>query len=159
MAGKLAGGGKGRKGMAPNSDPNVIPFIDIMLVMLIIFMVAAPLPTVDIKVDLPPPGKPVYTEPTDKPTVVALSDQGGVITYFIGGEQVSKEALTNRLLEIARQNNPTYAGDLTTLFVEAKIFVDADQNTAYANVVGLINDIDTAGFKKVSLLVKDAQSS
>jgi biopolymer transport protein ExbD len=159
MAGKLAGGGKGRKGMAPNSDPNVIPFIDIMLVMLVIFMVAAPLPTVDIKVDLPPPGKPVYTQPTDKPTVVALIDQGGVLSYMIGGEPVTRAALTDRLLVIVRENNPTYAGDLATLFIEAKIFVDADQNTAYANVVGLINDIDTAGFKKVSLLVKEAQSS
>jgi biopolymer transport protein ExbD len=159
MAGKIGGGGKGRKGMSPNSDPNVIPFIDIMLVMLIIFMVAAPLPTVDIKVDLPPPGKPVYTEPTDKPTVVALVDTSGTLSYFIGGEAVSREALTDRLTAIARQNNPSYSGDLATLFIEAKIFVDADQNTAYGNVVGLINDIDTAGFKKVSLLVKEAQSS
>ena len=51
MAGKLAGAKRGK--LQPNSDPNVIPFIDIMLVMLIIFMVAAPMPTVDIKVELP----------------------------------------------------------------------------------------------------------
>jgi len=155
MAGKLASGGGG-KGMQPNAEPNVIPFIDIMLVLLIIFMVAAPLPTVDIKVDLPPPGRPVYVEPTDKPTTVGLVDVGGVVTFFIEGEQVPKERFRDRLLEVTRARNPSHASDPTQLFLEAKVFVDADQNTAYDNVIGLINEIDQTGFKKVSLLVKEA---
>jgi biopolymer transport protein ExbD len=155
MAGKLASGGGG-KGMAPNSEPNVIPFIDIMLVLLIIFMVAAPTPTVDIKVDLPPPGQPVYTEPTDKPTTVAMDDVNGTVLYYIEGELVPKDRFQDRLLQVARDRNPTYAGDLGRLFSEAKVFVDADQDTAYNNVIGLINEIDQAGFKKVSLLVKEA---
>ena len=93
MAGKLAGTGRGRGrgAMAPNSEPNVIPFIDIMLVMLIIFMVAAPTPTVDVKVDLPPPGIPIYTQPEDKPTIVTLQDAGGVLVYYIGDELVTRE--------------------------------------------------------------------
>jgi biopolymer transport protein ExbD len=155
MAGKLASGGGG-KSMPVNSEPNVIPFIDIMLVLLIIFMVAAPLPTVDIKVDLPPPGLPVYQEPTDKPTTVAMDDVGGTVIYFIEGQPVAKEIFQERLLQVARERNPSYAGDLAQLFTEAKVFVDADQETAYENVIGLINEIDQAGFKKVSLLVKDA---
>lgn len=155
MAGKLASGGGG-KGMQPNAEPNVIPFIDIMLVLLIIFMVAAPTPTVDIKVDLPPPGRPVYTEPTDKPTTVAMEDTGGVVQLYIEGVAVPKERFRDELLRVARERNPSYASDLTSLFTEAKVFVDADQDTAYNNVIGLINEIDQAGFKKVSLLVKEA---
>jgi len=154
MAGKLASGGG--KSLPVNSEPNVIPFIDIMLVLLIIFMVAAPLPTVDIKVDLPPPGLPVYVEPTDKPTTVAMDDVDGTVIYFIEGQVIAKEAFQDRLLVVARERNPSYAGDLALLFTEAKVFVDADQETAYENVIGLINEIDQAGFKKVSLLVKDA---
>lgn len=155
MAGKLAGTGRG-KGMQPNSDPNVIPFIDIMLVMLIIFMVAAPMPTVDVKVDLPPPGIPIYTQPEDKPTIVSLQDEAGVLYFYIGDEQVTRERFRDRLFEVVRENNNTMRGDLTKLFQEAKVFVDADQETNYNNVIGLINEVDQAGFKKVSLLVKDA---
>lgn len=155
MAGKLAGGARG-KGMQPNSDPNVIPFIDIMLVMLIIFMVAAPMPTVDVKVDLPPPGIPIYTQPEDKPTIVSLQDDGGVLTYFIGDELVTQDRFKDRLFEVVRANNSTMREDLSKLFQDAKIFVDADQETSYNNVIGLINQVDQAGFKKVSLLVKDA---
>ena len=158
MAGKLAGTGRGRGrgAMAPNSEPNVIPFIDIMLVMLIIFMVAAPTPTVDVKVDLPPPGIPIYTQPEDKPTIVTLQDAGGVLVYYIGDELVTRERFKDRLFEIVRTNNNTMRDDLAKLFQEAKIFVDADQETNYSNVIGLINEVDQAGFKKVSLLVKDA---
>ncbi len=155
MAGKLASGGGG-KGMQPNAEPNVIPFIDIMLVLLIIFMVAAPLPTVDIRVDLPPPGRPIYTEPTDKPTTVAMDDVNGLVFYYIEGELTPKERFRDRLLQVARERNPSYAGDLGLLFSEAKVFVDADQDSAYNNVIGLINEIDQTGFKKVSLLVKEA---
>ncbi len=156
MGAKLASAGKG---LTPNSEPNVIPFIDIMLVMLIIFMVAAPLPTVDIKVDLPPPGVPIYAEPADKPTVVALEDDGsGALTLYVSGQAVPRERFQDELLRVAQQNNPSYYGDLAALFQEAKVFVDADQETNYNNVMTLINEIDTAGFKKVSLLVKEAET-
>jgi biopolymer transport protein ExbD len=142
--------------MQPNSEPNVIPFIDIMLVMLIIFMVAAPMPTVDVKVDLPPPGIPIYTQPEDKPTIVSIQDEGGVLTYYIGDEIVTRDRFKDRLFQVVRQNNTTMRDDLAKLFQDAKVFVDADQETNYANVISLINEIDQAGFKQVSLLVKDA---
>ena len=158
MAGKLGGGGGHKKGLQPNAEPNVIPFIDIMLVMLIIFMVAAPLPTVDIKVDLPPPGPPVYLEPTDKPTTVQLVDYNGTRLVYIENVLVPEGQFGDTLLKVARERNPTYSNDLEQLFTQAKVFVDADQETAYSNVISVINDIDAAGFKKVSLLVKEAAS-
>jgi biopolymer transport protein ExbD len=154
MAGKLAT--SSGKGPQVNSDPNVIPFIDIMLVMLIIFMVAAPPPTVDIKVDLPPPGPQQVIETQDKPTTVTLLEQGGRQLVYVGSTEVNGGNFETELLRIAAQNNPTKAGNLSGLFVDAKIFVDADQTTAYDNVIGLINQIDRTGFKKVSLLVKSA---
>jgi len=65
MAGKV-GGSKG----GPMTDPNVIPFIDILLVLLIIFMVTAPIPTVDIRVDLPPPNPvPIRLEGLNPPSL------------------------------------------------------------------------------------------
>ena len=159
MAGKLAGAKRGGR-LQPNSDPNVIPFIDIMLVMLIIFMVAAPMPTVDIKVDLPPPGQLVYVQPLDKPTTVTIVDQSGTLIITIGTnngiETVPADRFQDRLFAIVRENNPSMSGDLTKLYTDAKVFVDADQETTYSNVIGVINEIDKAGFKKVSLLVKDA---
>jgi biopolymer transport protein ExbD len=157
MAGKL-GGGSRTKGMTPNSEPNVIPFIDIMLVMLIIFMVAAPLPTVDIKVDLPPPGNVVYVKPEDSPTVVKLVDVGGTLQILIGDMPVTKDVFDRQLMVITAQNNPSYRASLAELFEKAKIFVDADKEAAYFDVIQLINDIDTVGFKSVSLLVKEEQS-
>jgi biopolymer transport protein ExbD len=156
MAGKLGGGSARGKGMTPNSDPNVIPFIDVMLVMLIIFMVAAPKPTVDIKVDLPPPGPVVYSPPgEDKATVISVADVGGVPIIRIGEEIVTKEQFESALMRIAAQNNPSMRTDLGKLFSDAKIFVDGDREASYFSVVDVINEIDTVGFKKVSLLVKE----
>jgi biopolymer transport protein ExbD len=157
MAGKIGGGGKRGK-MGPNSDPNVIPFIDVMLVLLIIFMVAAPPPTVDIKVDLPPPGNVVYVKPDDAPTVVKLVEAGGSQQIMIGDVLVQQANFDSELMRITSQNNPSLRTNLGALFSEAKVFVDADKETAYSNVVDLINTIDTVGFKKVSLLVKEDQS-
>lgn len=157
MAGKI-GGSRG-KGLSPNAEPNVIPFIDIMLVLLIIFMVAAPLPTVDVKVDLPPPGNVVYVKPEDSPTVVKLVENpaGGQFIY-IGDVGVLPEAFEGQLMAIVAQNNPSFRGSYSDMFEKAKIFVDADKETSYFNVIGLINDIDTVGFKSVSLLVKEEES-
>jgi biopolymer transport protein ExbD len=159
MAGKLGGGGSPAKGMTPNSDPNVIPFIDIMLVMLIIFMVAAPPPTVDIKVDLPPPGPVVYVPPgQDKATVVSVQEVNGKPVIHIGDEEVQKANFDTALMRIAAANNPSYQANLAELFSEAKIFVDGDKEASYFSIIDIINDIDTVGFKKVSLLVKEDQS-
>jgi biopolymer transport protein ExbD len=163
MAGKLAGVGKRKKGPQPNADPNVIPFIDIMLVLLIIFMVAAPPPTVDIKVDLPPPNPIAAPPKADKPTLVVLTETApGVQTYSLGNMQgavpvASLEELKVKLEQEVRNNSPTLVSDPTKLYLEAKVFVQADQRTAYGNVVGLMSVINEAGFQSVSLVAEEAQ--
>ena len=70
MAAKLGGGGKKRFDLGQNADINVTPFVDVMLVLLIIFMVTAPLATVSIKIDIPPAKAP--TTPSKPPTYVSI---------------------------------------------------------------------------------------
>jgi biopolymer transport protein ExbD len=157
MAGKIStGGGGGRRGaMAPNSDPNVIPFIDILLVLLIIFMVTAPIPTVDIRVDLPPPN-PVPVILHDKhPTIVALRDEGGYYRLYVDTEEVDEAQLADRVLDHAIRNNPGI--NPVNIYAEAKIFVRADQSTAYGNVVRVMSTLQEANFAQVGIFNETAQ--
>jgi len=79
MGAKLGGGGGGRFNLGQNSDINVTPFVDVMLVLLIIFMVAIPAATVSIKLDLPPaiPPPPNAPKPPE-PTVINIQANGGI---------------------------------------------------------------------------------
>ncbi len=141
-----------RSGPAVNAEPNVIPFIDVMLVLLIIFMVAAPKPSTDLQVNLP--AGPAIAAPADiHPTTVTVSSAGAL---FIEGEAVSQAQFGARLFAVASARNPSLSGDLTALFGEAKILVAADQAASYASVFGVVDDIDAAGFRKVNLIVGEA---
>jgi biopolymer transport protein ExbD len=156
MAGKLSSGGKARGGsMAPNSEPNVIPFIDIMLVLLIIFMVAAPIPTVDIRVDLPSGQSRLIAEPGRAPTRVALEEEAGQLQYWVDGVQVPSSGFEEAVLEQVRINNP--ALQPIDYLDQGVIVFRADQETAYANVVGTMTRLQGFGFNKVSLLSELAQ--
>ncbi len=148
MAGKVAasGGGGKRREMTPNSEPNVIPFIDILLVLLIIFMVTAPIPTVDIRVDLPPPN-PVPVQLRDKrPTIVAVKDDG---TLFVDTQPVTFAQLGDVTLSHAIENNPGI--NPVNIYAEAKIFVRADQSRPYGEVVGVMSNLQEEGFAQVGI--------
>src|SRR5215469_15686907 len=90
MAAKLAGGKKGRYELGQNADINVTPFVDVMLVLLIIFMVAAPLATTALKIDLPPAQAPKNPQDQKKPTFISIT-RGGVVYVIpdpsLGGTQ------------------------------------------------------------------------
>lgn len=156
MAGKVAasgGGGGKRATMEPNSDPNVIPFIDILLVLLIIFMVTAPIPTVDIRVDLPPPNPvPIRLEGLN-PTMVLIQGSGPDMHILVGSEEVTLATLADRTYEHARINNPALGGAVE-IFSEARIFVRADQSTAYGNVVSVMSRLQEEGFAKVGIFAE-----
>lgn len=135
----------------PVAEPNVIPFIDILLVLLVIFMVTAPIPTVDIRVDLPPPNPvPIRLEGLN-PTIVVIREGAGLEVY-VGPERVTLATLGERTFEHARANNP--ALDISDLYAEARIFVRADQATAYANVVGVMSQLQEEGFAKVGIFAE-----
>ncbi len=144
MAAKLSGsGGGGRFNVAQNSDINVTPFVDVMLVLLIIFMVAAPLATVSIRLDLPPavptPG------PKEEPTVVSIQQSGAV---YIG----QKETNPNRL-----------AADLNIHFgisrvTEERVFVRADQEVRYVSFMEVLNALQDGGYYQVALIGEDFDS-
>lgn len=159
MAGKLAstGGGGKRNRMEPNSSPNVIPFIDIMLVMLIIFMVTAPLPTVDIRIDLPPPNAVSRPPPEgQKPTMVVVNAQGLFdFTVSVDGVPTTMAQLSDVVLQHAIQNNS--AIPISDIYSQAGVFVKADQSTTYGNVVSVMTRLQEDGFVKVGILAEQAQ--
>jgi|SRR5262245_49506147 len=154
MAAKvMAMGGKGRRGaMQPNSDPNVIPFIDILLVLLIIFMVTAPIPTVDIRVDLPPPNPvPIRLEGLN-PTIVGIRETPTGLAVFVDEEVVQLSQLGQKTWDHAVRNNP--ALDTRDIYAQARVFVRADQSTAYGNVVNVMSQLQEEGFAKVGIFAE-----
>jgi biopolymer transport protein ExbD len=150
MAGKVSSGG-GRDG-GSISEPNVIPFIDILLVLLIIFMVTAPIPTVDIRVDLPPPNPiPIRLE-GENPTMVGIRDTPQGLMIFVDEELVQMSQLGDRTLDHAIRNNPGI--NIERIYAEAKIFVRADQSTTYGDVVDVMSRLGEEGFVKVGIFAE-----
>ena len=115
---------------------NVTPFIDVMLVLLIIFMVAAPLATVDIAVDLPSSTSPEQPRP-DKPVFLTVKPD---LTLTIGNETIARDALGTSLEEATN-------GDK-----DARIFLRADKVVPYGDVMEVMNLLRAAGFLKVALV-------
>lgn len=151
MAGKVGSSSGGTI-----SEPNVIPFIDVLLVLLIIFMVTAPIPTVDIRVDLPPPNPvPIRLEGLN-PTFIIISETGAGMVIAVDSEVVQLSQLGEVTLNHARNNNP--ALDFNDVYAEARIFVRADQSTAYGNVVNVMSQLQEEGFAKVGIFSELAQS-
>jgi biopolymer transport protein ExbD len=117
-------------------DINVVPFIDVMLVLLIIFMVAAPLATVDVPVDLPASNSAQQQRPP-KPVYITLKADGSLA---IGDNPVSRDAL------------PGVLAGLTGGDKEQRIFVRGDKAAPYGEVMELMNDLRGAGYLKIALV-------
>ncbi|WP_395645362.1 biopolymer transporter ExbD [Terricaulis sp.] len=149
MAGKV-GGSRG----GTIAEPNVIPFIDILLVLLIIFMVTAPIPTVDIRVDLPPPNPiPIRIEGLN-PTIVGIRETPGGMQVFVDEQVVTLSQLGSVTLQHAIRNNPSL--ETEEIYEKARIFVRADQSTAYGNVVNVMSQLSAEGFVKVGIFAETA---
>jgi biopolymer transport protein ExbD len=118
------------------SEINVTPFIDVILVLLIIFMVAAPLSTVDIAVDLPVSNAQQQPRP-DKPIFVTLKSD---LTVTLGEEAVVREAL-GAALDRATENNH-----------DQRIFLRADRAVPYGELMKAMNLLRDAGYLKVALV-------
>jgi biopolymer transport protein TolR len=143
MAGGLTNGGNGdsRTRYRPMSEINVTPMVDVMLVLLVIFMVAAPLLTVGVPVDLPQTKAPTISEQKE-PLVITLNAQGKL---FLQNSALEDDELVPRLQAITK-NNPN-----------ADIYVRGDRAINYGRVMEVMGMVSAAGFAKVSLITEQAR--
>jgi biopolymer transport protein TolR len=144
MGMSTAGGGtrKGRRGRGrsrhqPMSEINVTPFVDVMLVLLIIFMVTAPLLTVGVPLDMPKTSAGAVNADT-QPITISVDKDGRI---FLQETEIGIDEITPRLAAIAGNQQ----GE------ETRIFVRGDKNVQYDIVARVLADISTAGFKKITL--------
>ncbi len=130
--------GRGRSKHAPMSEINVTPFVDVMLVLLIIFMVAAPLLTVGVTLDMPKTSAgPLNTE--TQPITISVDKSGKV---FLQETEIEIGEVAAKLKAIAANN---------TEGEEARILVRGDKSVEYDLVARVLADISSAGFKKITL--------
>jgi biopolymer transport protein ExbD len=141
MAAQLSGPASGSKfTIATNADMNVTPMVDVMLVLLIIFMVAAPVPTLAIKLDLPP-ALPNTAKPPKPPTVVSLQKSGAV---FVGERESNVQTISADL-----------AGALGPNPQDQTVYIRADKEVKYNSFMTILNALQRSGYYKVSLITED----
>ncbi len=127
----------------PMSEINVTPLVDVMLVLLVVFMVAAPLLTVGVPVDLPQTQAPPITEPKE-PLVITINGEGRI---FIQETEVPIDSLVPRLQAITGSNP------------DALLYVRGDRAINYGRVVEVMSLVSTAGFRKVSLIAESPKGT
>ena len=128
--------GHGESDLEEAHEINVTPFIDVMLVLLIIFMVAAPLATVDIAVDLPSSTAQPQARP-EKPLFLTVKPD---LSLSLGDEPVARDALGAALIRATNGDN------------DARIFLRGDKTVSYGEVMEVMNLLRAAGFLKVALV-------
>jgi biopolymer transport protein ExbD len=142
MAAKLSSGGGGRYEETQNADINVTPFVDVMLVLLIIFMVAAPMAAVTVKVTLPPAVAPPGTNPP-KPVYISIQPGGNL---FIQDFRTDLATLGDDLRkQLGESRNPE----------KERIFIRADKDVLYGDFMGVMNMLQDNGFYSVALVGED----
>ena len=125
------------RNFVPMSEINVTPFVDIMLVLLIIFMVAAPLLSVGIEVDLPnTQAKPLETE-KEKPLTLTMDDESNL---FINEVKIEKSELRSKLLAIKKERESD------------EIYLRASKDIAYQNVAAILALVSNIGYLQISLV-------
>ena len=127
---------------ATMSEINVTPFVDVMLVLLVVFMITAPLLTVGVPIDLPK-ASASNLQGNEEPLTVSISDRGEI---FLQETLVGAEELVARLLAIAENQ------------ASRRIFVRGDRTVDYGAVMTVMSRLNAAGFNKVALVTEAPQS-
>ena len=143
MAAKLSGSGGGKFDLGQNSDINVTPFVDIMLVLLIIFMVAAPLATVSIKVDIPP-AIPNPNEIKKDPVFINVEQDNKV---YIGAKETSIDTLVYDITAALSVDsaNPR----------DEQVMIRANRFVPYKDFMIVLNTLQEGGYLKIGLIAED----
>jgi biopolymer transport protein TolR len=145
VGGSGVSGGRRRRSKrhAPMSEINVTPFVDVMLVLLIIFMVAAPLLTVGVPIDLPETAAKQLNSET-QPITISVREGGQV---FLQETEISAEDLIPKLQAIAKNG------------YDERLYVRGDKATDYGTVMRLMGALNQAGYKKIGLVTLQEQSN
>ncbi|MDB5718271.1 MAG: biopolymer transporter TolR [Sphingomonas bacterium] len=131
-------GGNGRR--APMAEINVTPLVDVMLVLLIIFMITAPLLVAGVPVNLPD-SRAAALDQDDKPVQVSLDERGRI---FLDDEEIADAALGSRLAAIA--GRPAPQGK------KPQVFLRADRTLDYGRVMRVMGELNRAGLNRVALV-------
>lgn len=130
-----------RRAHAVMSDINVTPLVDVMLVLLIVFMVTAPLLTAGVAIDLPKAAAKSLHQQDNAPLEIGVDAKGNI---FMGQTPVKLDRLKGILSAIAHENP------------ERRVYVKADQRLAYGQVMGVMTAVSTSGFTKIALITDSA---
>ena len=134
-------GEAGEDRYAPLAEINVTPMVDVMLVLLVIFMITAPLLSVGVPLDLPKSRAAQLSEPK-KPVIVSINREGEA---FIGDERIGTEELEGRLTALAAEDPNRI------------VYVRSDRTTTYERLMDVLGLVNHAGFSKVSLIAEAAR--
>tara|TARA_B100001540_G_C15735546_1_gene609695 strand:- start:319 stop:747 length:429 start_codon:yes stop_codon:yes gene_type:complete len=133
---------KKRKKRGTISQINVTPFVDVMLVLLIVFMITAPLLTVGVSVDLPKTKASQLNQKGD-PLILSIKSNGKI---FIQDREIDNNRLIPRLKALANNN------------MKIRVFIRGDKKVNYGNVVDVLSRVQSAGFSKATLVAKLKQN-
>ena len=143
MAAKLSGGSGGRYAIRQNADINVTPFVDILMVLLVIFMVAVPTAVTSIKLDMPLASSRTTAV---KPVAIAIENSGAL---FLSGQATRLDTLADDLTARFKANDQAGArGD-------QRVMISAQSDVPYEALMGVINVVHRNGWTKVGIVNED----
>ena len=136
----------------PMSEINVVPYIDVMLVLLVIFMVAAPLLAQGVQIDLPQEASKPLENATEEPLIVSIREDGAVFLNvgLLEGDELGTRVTQARLREQVEK--------VTAVRPDVPIFLGADKNITYAALAETMTSLQTAGAKSIGLLTEPPES-
>lgn len=137
LQGRVNSGHGRRRSHRPMAEINVTPFVDVMLVLLIIFMVAAPLLTAGVAVDLPDDSAGGLSHQDNAPVEISVEPNGKI---YLGKTEVTADRLTGLLAAIAEKD------------VDRRIYIRADKGLSYGTVMQVMATVNQSGFTRVALI-------
>lgn len=132
-----------RRTHSPMSEINVTPFVDVMLVLLIVFMVAAPLLTAGVPIELPQSAAKALPG-SEEPITISVRSNGDI---YLQETKIAPEALTAKLEAVFKQRR------------DAQIFIRADRSVDYGHVMTVMGALNGAGFSKIGLVTEGSDGS